>query len=53
MEVEYACLVATRGEAPPLWVERFGSTLPAAGDYRLRPEPRRSARALAELTNVR
>jgi hypothetical protein len=53
MEIEYARLVATRGEAPPLWAERFGSALPAARAYRLRPEPRRSARALAELTNVR
>ncbi len=52
MEVEYARLVATRGEAEPLWVERFGRSLPAARAYRLRETPRRSARALAELDNV-
>ncbi len=52
MEIEYARFLAKRGEAPPLWVERFGGAIPAAMAYRLRPEPRRSAQALAELSNV-
>ncbi len=52
MNIEDAHLLATGGEAPPLQLEQFGGTIPAARAYRFRPEPRRSARALAELSNV-
>ncbi len=52
MATEYQCLVASGGEAEPLWVEKFGGALRAAGAFRSQRIRRPSAKALSNLTDV-
>ncbi len=52
MEIEYRRLVATGGEAEPLWVERFGGALRASSAFRPQRNCRPSAKALGNLANV-
>ncbi len=51
-ELEYQRLVASRGEAEPLWVEKFGGALRASQAFRLQRNRRPSAKALSNLENV-
>ncbi len=52
VEIEYQRLVASRGEAEPLWVEKFGGALRAAQAFRPTRNRRLSAKALSNLENV-
>ncbi len=52
MELEYQRLVASRGEAEPLWVERFGGALRAARAFWSQRIHRPSAKALSNVENV-
>jgi hypothetical protein len=52
MELEYRRLVASGGEAEPLWVKRFGGDLRAVSAFRLRQNRRPNAKALGNLVNV-
>ncbi len=51
MEMEYQRLVASSGEAEPLWVEKFGGALRAARAFRSQRNRRPSAKALSNLEN--
>jgi hypothetical protein len=52
MELEYQRLVATSGEAEPLWVETFGGALCTANNFCPQRNRRLSAKALHNLENI-
>ncbi len=52
MATEYQRLGASSVEAEPLWVEKFGGALRAAGAFRSQRIRRPSAKALSNLQNV-
>jgi hypothetical protein len=52
MELEYERLVASGGEAEPLWVEKFGGALRAASYFRPQRNRRPTAKAMENLQNV-
>jgi hypothetical protein len=52
MEVEYQRLVASRGEAEPLWVEKFGGAIRVASSFRPQRNRRPSEKALRNIEYI-